>query len=91
MFMSFKESCHPSPVLTWLCVSQSVDKGLSLESPVRAQSTSRWELLMSPSRRSAMGPIFPGWKGAAEGTEGVCWLGQHEAGGKGWDPKRKTS
>ncbi len=44
---------------------------------------------MSPSRSSSVGLFFPGLEGGAEGAEGICWLGQHQAGGWGWDKEEK--
>lgn len=70
-----------SPLCVTLLLTTNRSRPWPLWSPVSPQPASRWALLMSPSRSSGVGLFFPGLEGATEGAEGVCWLGQHQAGG----------
>lgn len=78
-----------SPLCVTLLLTANRSRPWPLRSPVSPQPASRWALLMSPSHSSSVGLFFPGLEGAAEGAEGVCWLGQHQAGGWGWDKEEK--
>lgn len=54
---------------------------------VSPQPASRWALLMSPSSTLVWASTSQGWRGLwrGGGAERVCWQGQHQAGGWGWD------
>lgn len=79
----------PSPLCVTLLLTANRSRPWPPWSPASPQPASRWALLMSSSQSSGVGLFFPGLEGATEGAEGVCWLGQHQAGGWGWDKEEK--
>lgn len=75
----------PSLLCVTLLLTANSLRPWPLWSPASPQSASRWVLLMSSSHSSGVGLFFPGLEG---GREGGC-LGQHQAGGWGWDKEEK--
>lgn len=89
LFAAYCVAAAPSLLCVTLQLTANTSRPWPPWSPASPQPASRWALLMSSSRSSGVGLFFPGLEGATEGAEGVCWLGQHQAGGWGWDKEEK--